>query len=159
MSNSLQPHGLQPTSLLRPWDFPGKNTGVGCHFLLQRIFSTQDSNPCLLRLLHWQVGSLPPAPTGKHNNYITQIVSILGKLVGTQLQVGLPWLLSGKESACHCRRCRLDPWVRKMPWRRKWQPTPVFLSREFHGQGSLAWGHRESDTTEQVTHNIIQPGV
>ena len=35
MSNSLQPHGLQPASLLYPWDFPGKNTGVGCHFLLQ----------------------------------------------------------------------------------------------------------------------------
>ena len=38
--------------LLCPWDFPGKNTGVGCHFLLQRIFLTQGSNPCLLHLLH-----------------------------------------------------------------------------------------------------------
>ena len=36
MSNSLQPHGLQPTRLLHPWDFPGKNTGVGCHCLLLR---------------------------------------------------------------------------------------------------------------------------
>ena len=35
MSDSSWPHGLQPTRLLRPWDFPGKNTGVGCHFLLQ----------------------------------------------------------------------------------------------------------------------------
>ena len=35
VSDSLQPHGLQPTRLLCPWDFPGKNTGVGCHFLLQ----------------------------------------------------------------------------------------------------------------------------
>ena len=35
MSDSVQPHGLQPTRLLRPWDSPGKNTGVGCHFLLQ----------------------------------------------------------------------------------------------------------------------------
>ena len=43
---------------------------------------------------------------------------------------GLPWWLSGKESACQCRRCRrhgFDPWVEKIPWRRKWQPTPVFL--------------------------------
>ena len=40
---------------------------------------------------------------------------------------GLPTWLSGKESTCHCRRCQFDPWVRKMPWRRKWQPTPVFL--------------------------------
>ena len=44
---------------------PGKNTGVGCHALLQGIFSTQGSNPHLLHLLHWQVGSLPPAPPGK----------------------------------------------------------------------------------------------
>ena len=45
-----------------PWDFPGKNTGVGCHFLLQGIFLTQGSNPCLLRLLHWQAASSPLAP-------------------------------------------------------------------------------------------------
>ena len=42
---TLRPHGLQPTRLLRPWDFPGKNTGVGCYFLLQEIFPTQGSNP------------------------------------------------------------------------------------------------------------------
>ena len=47
VSNSLQPHGLQSTRLLGPWDFPGKNTGVGCHFLLQGIFLTQGSNPGL----------------------------------------------------------------------------------------------------------------
>ena len=47
MSNSLQPQGLQPARLLCPWDFPGKNTGVGCHFLLQGIFPTQGSNPGL----------------------------------------------------------------------------------------------------------------
>ena len=45
MSNSLQPHGPWPTRLLCPWDSPGKNTGVGCHFLLQGIFPTQGSNP------------------------------------------------------------------------------------------------------------------
>ena len=51
--------------LLGPWDFPGKNTGVGCLFLLQGIFPTQGSNPHLLCLLHWQVGSLPLTPPGK----------------------------------------------------------------------------------------------
>ena len=45
--------------LLCPWYFPGKNTGVGCHFLLQRIFPTQGSNPSLLNLLHWQADSVP----------------------------------------------------------------------------------------------------
>ena len=51
----LQPHGLQPTSFPCPWDFPGKNTGVGCHFLLQGIFPPQGSNSHLLR---WQEDSL-----------------------------------------------------------------------------------------------------
>ena len=48
MSNSLRPRGLWPSRLLRPWDSPGKNTGVGCHALLQGMFPTQGSNPGLL---------------------------------------------------------------------------------------------------------------
>ena len=48
-----------------------------------------------------------------------------------------------------------DPWVGKIPWRRKWQPTPVILPGEFHGQGSLAgyspWGCKESGKTEQLS--------
>ena len=47
------------TRLLCPWDSPGKNTRVGCHFLLQGIFPTQGLNPRLLCLLHWQADSLP----------------------------------------------------------------------------------------------------
>ena len=57
-----------------------------------------------------------------------------------------------KESTCQCRRyktCQFDPWVRKIPWRRKWQPTPVHLPQEFYGKRSLAgyspWGHRVGD--------------
>ena len=48
-----------------PWDSPGKNTGVGSHFLLQGIFPNQGLNPCLLSLVHWQAASLPLAPPGK----------------------------------------------------------------------------------------------
>ena len=59
ISNSLQPHGLQPTRLHCPWNFPGKNTGTGYNFLLEGIFPTQGLNPCLLCLLHWQVDYLP----------------------------------------------------------------------------------------------------
>ena len=44
MSDSLRPHGLQPASLLCPWDSPGKTTGMCCHFLLQGLFPTQGSN-------------------------------------------------------------------------------------------------------------------
>ena len=64
VSDSLEPHGLQPTRLLCPWDFPDKNTGVGCHLLLQGIFLTQGSNPTLLHLLHWQADSLPLSHLG-----------------------------------------------------------------------------------------------
>ena len=64
-------------------------------------------------------------------------------------------VFGGKESACQCRRCGFDLWVRKIPWRRAWQPTPVFLPGESHGQRSLAGysprGHRESDTAEQLS--------
>ena len=63
--------------------------------------------------------------------------------------------LSGKDSACQCRSHRkggFHPWGRKSPWRRKWQPTPVFLLGKSHGQRSLVgycpWGRKESDTTE-----------
>ena len=49
---TLQSHELQPAMFLCPWDFPGKNTGVGCPFLLQGIFPTQGSNLCLSCLLH-----------------------------------------------------------------------------------------------------------
>ena len=57
MSRSLQPYDCKPTSLLCPWNFPGKNTRVGCHFLLQGICLIQGLNLHLLCLLHWQVDS------------------------------------------------------------------------------------------------------
>ena len=54
------------------------------------------------------------------------------------------------------KKCGFDPWVRNIPWRRKWQPTPVFLPGNFHGQRSLVgysqWGCKELDTTEHNTH-------
>ena len=63
---------------------------------------------------------------------------------------GLPWWFSGEKPAFQYKRCGLKPWVGKIPWRRKWQPSPVFLPGESHGQRSLAGysslGHKESDT-------------
>ena len=67
---------------------------------------------------------------------------------------------SGEESACQCKRhrkCRFNPWIGKIPWSRKWQPTPVFLPGTSHGQKNLAgyrpWGRKELDMTEH-THII-----
>ena len=54
--------------------------------------------------------------------------------------MGFPGSASGKEPACQCRRhkrCGFNPWVGKIPWRRKWHPTPVFLPGESLGQRSL----------------------
>ena len=57
-------------------------------------------------------------------------------------------------NAGETRECRFDPWVRKIPWSRKRQPTPVFLPGKFHGQRGLVgyspWGHKESDKTEPI---------
>ena len=66
--------------------------------------------------------------------------------------VGFRGGASGKEPACQCRRRGFDPWVRKIPWRRAWQATPVFLPGESHGWRTLV-GYspqscEESDTTE-----------
>ena len=64
VSHSLRPHGLWPDGLFCLWDFQGKNTGVGCHFLFQRIFPIQGSNPSLLSFPHWQMDSLPQSHLG-----------------------------------------------------------------------------------------------
>ena len=68
---------------------------------------------------------------------------------------GFPDGSAGKESAFQCKRhkrCVFDPWVEKIPWRRKWQPAPVLLPGKFHEQRSLlgynSWGHKELDMTE-----------
>ena len=69
--------------------------------------------------------------------------------------LSLPQWLSGKESACQCRRCGFGPWVGKILLRRKWQPTPMFLPGESHGErspvGYSPWGRKESDMTEQLS--------
>ena len=76
---------------------------------------------------------------------------VLGKL-------GFPGGASGKAPACQCKRRRrrgFDPWVRKIPWSRKWHPTSVLLPGKSHGQRSLAgyrpWDCREPDAAEQVS--------
>ena len=67
---------------------------------------------------------------------------------------GFPGGTSGKEPTCQCRRHKragFDPWARKIPWRRVWQPNPVFLPGESHGQRSLVgyspWDCKEADMT------------
>ena len=94
-----------------------------------------------------QADALPPEPPGKP-------VLISRPKAGCR---GFPGGASGKESACKCtrhKRRKFDPWVGKIPWRRAWQPTPVFLPGESYGQRSLVGyspqDHEESDTTEHT---------
>ena len=76
----------------------------------------------------------------------------------TTAYIGLPRWLSCKEAACQCprhKRHRFDPWVRKTPWIRKWQPTPVYLPGQSHGRRSLVgyslWCHKELNMTEWLS--------
>ena len=68
--------------------------------------------------------------------------------------IGLSWWLSSKKKIyLQCMRSRFDPWIGKIPWRRKWQPPPVFLPGKSHGQrileGYSPWGHK------RVRHNLV----
>ena len=78
-------------------------------------------------------GTLLPSVSSHH---MSSVICILGLL----------WWLSGRESACLSRRHGFNSWVRKIPWRSKWQPTSVFLPGKSHGQRSLAgyrrWRHK-----------------
>ena len=66
---------------------------------------------------------------------------------------GLPWWLSGKKSACQCRRFGFNSWVGKIPWSRKWRPTPAFLPWKSRGQrsqeGYSPWGPK------RVGHSLL----
>ena len=72
-------------------------------------------------------------------------------ILTTTHSCNFPGGLAGKSDCLQCGRPRFDPWVGKIPWRRKWHPTPVFLPGESHRRRSLVGcsprGHKESDTT------------
>ena len=89
-------------------------------------------------------------------------LKVCNKILGNH---GLSWWLSGKESVCQCRahrRCGFDPWVRKIPWRTKWLPTPVLLPGKPHEQRHLAcygpWGCTRADRTEQLNMDEVRDG-
>ena len=102
MSDSLQAHGLQPARLLGPRNSPGKNTGVGCHALLQGIFPTQGSprSPTL------QADSLPAEPQGKPKNTEVDSLSPLQQIFATQ---------ESNWDLLHCRRILYQPSYQSSP--------------------------------------------
>ena len=79
------------------------------------------------------------------------------------MYLDFPGGASSKEPSCQCRRrerCGFCPWIKKVPWRREWQPTPISLLGESHGQRSLAgyspWGCKELDMSEATQHMYIR---
>ena len=140
-----------------------KLAGYSCLFF-QREFPTSFPSflllcVCLLTLLF---SSFPTTPerSGKAENYPSNSSQSFAAYQVLQLHIyfteGIPHGSHGKASACQCGRPGFDPWVGKIPWRREWQPTPIFLTREIHEQrrqaGYSPWGRKELDTTEQLTH-------
>ena len=155
MSDSVRPHRRQPTRPPRPWDSPGKNTGVGCHFLLQCMKVKSESEVAQsCPTLSDRVDCSPPG-SSVHGIFQARVLEwgaiafstwawvklLIGIFNHLCFLEGFPGGASGKEPTCQCRRCKrrwFDPWVRKIPWRRARQPTSVFLPGESHGQRSLA---------------------
>ena len=116
VSKSLWPRGLSPTRLLSPWDFPAKNTGVGCHFLLQGIFSTQGSNP---HLLQWQADSLPLNHHGSVYMPLIWMQVCQSSINLLTIKCGWFWLRWWCE-LCTPTSCWLCTWIRAscLSWNR-----------------------------------------
>ena len=128
-------------------DSPGKNTGVGHHFLLQGIFLTPQLNSHLLRLLHCRQILYCWATREAPKRHILYFLLLKRK--------GFPSTQMVKICLQH-RKPGFDPRVGKIPWRREWQTIPVFLPRGFHGQRSLEsdgpWGGRVRHDWVTNTH-------
>ena len=142
MSNSWEPWTIA-ASLFCPWDSPGKNTEMGCHFLLWEILPTEGSKPHLFCLLHWQAGSLPLAQPGKpypHTDQTTNGPQVIPGhrssssfqsfyfTKGKQSQI--IWnILSKFQSLCSLTE---DPIARDSPFGCKLKVLPGSLFREVH---------------------------
>ena len=98
MSDCLRPHGLQPTRLLCPWDFPGRDTGVGCHFPLQEMVPNQGWN-----LLHWQARffttELPGTPMDTLSEFIELEIENCQELSSIKYLPTEIWIWSSKMKA------------------------------------------------------------
>ena len=143
MSDSVRPHRRKPTRLPCPWDSPGKNTGVGCHFLLQ----------CMKVKSEREVAQSCPTLSDPMD-YTLPGSSIHGIFQARVLEWGA---IAFSEVFTSCYQKQVGIWLcwlqyylsflwssNKDLWRRQWNPTPVFLPGESRGQRSLVgcspWG-------------------
>ena len=182
MSDSVRPHRRKPTRLPHPWDSPGKNNGVGCHFLLQCMKVKSESQvaqscPTLSDPMDY---SLPASSVhGIFQARVLEWVAIafssnagnpvsipgLGRSHGEGNGIPLQYSCLGNPINRGAWRATVHGVTKSQTrlsdftftfhfhaWRRKWQPTPVFLPGESQGRGSLVgcclWGRTKLDTTE-----------
>ena len=120
MCDSLQSHGLQHTRLLCSWDYPGKNTRVGGHALLQGIFPNLESNPCLLCLLHCKQILYPLSHLGSflkscHSFHCWVWFQKCPKIMGYQGHLTLFYLFCGGGGVHHTVCGILVSWPRVKP--------------------------------------------
>ena len=106
------------------------------------------------RLTDW---TSTPFPTTSPCGYSSSVLK--QPLDSSLISIWVSWWLRQQRICLQCRRPGFNPCIRKIPWRRAWQSTPVFLPGEFHGQRKLAgyspWGCKELDATEQLTFSLI----
>ena len=160
----MQPHRQQPTRLHRPWDSPGKNTGVGCHFLLQCIKVKSESEVAQSRptLSDPMDCSLPGSSV--HGIFQARglewvaIAFSLAIYTCMKTETGLPWWLSGEESDCQYRGHGFNPWPRKIPHAEGhlslWATTtePTHCATEAHSPWS-PWSATRSHCNEKPAHH------
>ena len=130
---------------------------INCDF--EAVFF--NTNSSILRLFG-DYAWLLPLTVSNRAYVLGQNLTTKEELMVTHLPV-IYSLVAQTVSVClQCGRPSFDPQVGKIPWRRKWQPTPILLLRKFHGWRSLVgcspWGRKESDTTERL-YSLTQTGA
>ena len=123
---------------------------LGCPSLnatLYRKYSTQDRgffSGCIEQSLNPSTQLTRSYTALTLQSHLSPLLQL--EFTSSKISSWLPRWLSGRRICLQCRRCGFDPWVRKIPLRRAWQPTPVFLPGESHGERSLVgytlWGHK-----------------
>ena len=153
-------HGRRSLEGCSPWGRWGSDTTERLHFHFSlSCIGEGNGNPlqcsCLENPRDGEPGGLPSMGSHRVGHDWSDLA------VGAKSYIGLSSGASGKELTC---QCSFDPWVRKISWRRAWQPTPVFLLRESHGQRILVGNHRVAKSQTRLkwlsmhTHDLTLAG-
>ena len=143
----LWPNELQPASLLCPWDFTGKNTGLGCHFFLQRIFPTQGSNcsSCIGRwiLYHWATWEAQ----SKLTTILTKSLSLYFNLENTSLRWEKKQKVAGANKILSCKVIILNT---------EFVPASRTVSKHDHPLMNFGWMNKWKNTNFKVKHDCLE---